>query len=98
MRFPISDSHFLKLLMKAMTGEVTKLQGLRQDEDGELPVVTGRVESRVGLDGAKGEERRRNLSTLGLRRSNQEKRAAEQWDDSHRKKAARVIAFRKARN
>jgi hypothetical protein len=83
------DSRFLKLSMKAMTGEAA-LPQIRRDEGEPFPVGAGKRKSKLDAAGARGEARRRYLSTTTL----QSKRGtqAEQRGDNHPREAVRLIA------
>jgi len=82
------DSRFLKLLMKAMTGEAALLQS-RRDEGEAFPVEAEKRESRGDAVGARsGVVMRRYLLTLWSKRGMQ----AEPRGDSHPREMARLVA------
>jgi hypothetical protein len=74
------DSRFLRLWMKAMTGEAALLQS-RRDGGGAFPVEAEKRKSRVDAGGVM----RRYLLTLRSTRGMR----AEQWGESHPREAAR---------
>jgi len=82
MKLRNQDSRFLKLWMKAMTGEAALLQS-RRDEGGAFPVEAEKRKSRVDAGGVM----RRYLLTLRSKRGMQ----AGQRVDSHPREMARSV-------